>query len=144
MTRRRRPPRWVPNQHGAWAMLAVPYLLGAILRLRSGEPAWFLVPLFVCWLAGYVAFYNASGWLKAPARRRPAWVRPTLVAGGVAVASGLATLAAVAPAWWVLFFAVTTVRAAVIPRLAEPLHVARIGFIELGLSSALIVAFVLA
>lgn len=260
---RRRTPRWVPNQHGAWAMLAVPFLLGAVLRLRSGEPAWFLLPLFVCWLAGYVAFYNASGWLKSPPSRRSSWVRPTLTAGGVAAASGLATLAltgpallwwvplftlltapalvlasrrneraligglltvtaaclltvvarfpdptalvgaqdavaalstlvaaggsfayffgtvlyvktnirerrsrgyylasvgyhvaatllavlaavaGVAPAWWSVFFAVTALRAAVVPRLAKPLSVTRIGFIEVGLSAALILAFTL-
>lgn len=258
--RRRHPPRWVPNQHGAWAMLVAPFVLGAILRLRSGEPAWFLLPLFVCWLIGYVAFYNASGWLKAPPARRQQWVQATLAAGALAAASGLvalvlagsalawwvsafATLTApalvlasrrheraligglltiaaaclltvvarfpdpaglvgspdaattlvaaggsfayffgtvpyvktnvrerrsrgyyaasvgyhvavtlvavaafvvgVAPSWWIIFFAATAVRAAVVPRLATPLHVSQIGFIEVGLSATLIAAFAL-
>ncbi|MBK5250875.1 MAG: YwiC-like family protein, partial [Actinomycetales bacterium] len=28
--RRRRGPGWVPNQHGAWAMLIVPFAVGAL------------------------------------------------------------------------------------------------------------------
>lgn len=105
--RRRRPaPRWVPKQHGAWAMLVVPWLLGAILRLRAGETASHLLPLLGCWLAGYVAFHAASGWLKAPPGRRPAWVRPLVVSAAVAAAFGLLTLALTGAslAWWVVAF----------------------------------------
>lgn len=106
--RRRHPPRWVPNQHGAWAMLVVPFVLGAILRLRSGEPTWFLLPLFACWLIGYIAFYNASGWLKAPRTRRHQWGRATVIAGGISATFGVATLSLAGPAmlWWALPYSV--------------------------------------
>lgn len=96
--RRRHVPRWVPNQHGAWAMLVLPWLLGTILRLRSGEPASHLLPLLACWLTGYVAFYAASSWLKAPAGRRAPWLRPLVTAGALAGAFGLVTLALAGPA----------------------------------------------
>lgn len=102
----RRVPRWVPNQHGAWAMLVVPWLLGATLRLRAGEAGAFLLPLLGCWLAGYVAFYAASNWLKSAPGRRAPWVRPLVVAAAVSGVLGLATLALAGPAlaWWVPAF----------------------------------------
>lgn len=107
----RKPPRWVPNQHGAWAMLLVPFLVGVMARLRSGEPAWFLAPLLVCWLAGYVAFFTASGWLKAPPARRGPWVRPFLIAAAVTGVGGLAAMALTGPllaAWLPVFVLLLT------------------------------------
>lgn len=91
--RKKRNPCWIPNQHGAWAMLVVPFVLGSFLRLRDGEPGWFLIPLFACWMLGYFAFNAASGWLKAPAKRRHQWVKPLLVYGALSVLAGLLTLA---------------------------------------------------
>ena len=85
---RKRNPGWVPNQHGAWAMLVVPFAMGAFLRVRDGEPWFFLVPLFACWMLGYFAFNAASGWLKAPAKRRHQWVKPLGVYGALS-AGGL-------------------------------------------------------
>lgn len=76
---------WVPQQHGAWAMLVVPYLLGAIGLVRSGGTGpreWVVLPLlFVTWMIGYFAFNAATLWLKARPRRRPAFVRPILTYG---------------------------------------------------------------
>ncbi|MEO7587517.1 MAG: YwiC-like family protein [Arachnia sp.] len=44
---------WVLNQHGAWAMVLVPWLLGFATVVRDGgHPAPGLV-LLACWLAGY-------------------------------------------------------------------------------------------
>lgn len=93
--KKKRNPGWVPNQHGAWAMLVVPFLMGTYLRLRDGEPGWFLVPLFACWMVGYFAFNAASGWLKAPAKRRHQWVKPLAVYGALSAAAGVVTLALV-------------------------------------------------
>ncbi len=72
--------RWLPNQHGAWAMLAVPFLAGTFL----GHPRRAHLPLLAAWLLGYLAVYHAQQWLrltrisrnpKAPRRHvRPAWV----------------------------------------------------------------------
>ncbi len=91
MTKRR--PGWIPNQHGAWAMLVVPFLLGTYLRLRDGEPAWFLLPLFACWMLGYFAFNAASGWLKAPEKRRAQWVKPLALYTSLSALAGLGALA---------------------------------------------------
>ena len=92
---RRSLPRWVPNQHGAWAMLIVPFVLGSVLRARAGESLVALVPLFGCWMAGYVAFYATSGWLKAPHGRRPAWLPSLIAAAGASAAFGVLALALV-------------------------------------------------
>ena len=68
--RARRGPGWVPNQHGAWAMLTSPLLVGV---LASGF-AWVQLPLAAFWFAGYFAFFATSLWLKA--RRRAKWFPP--------------------------------------------------------------------
>lgn len=71
--RRRRPPGWVPNQHGAWAMLVVPPIVGAA---RSG-PTWSHLLLFAAWLSAYLAFYAVGLWLKS--HRKPRY-RPAALA----------------------------------------------------------------
>ena len=91
--KKKRNPGWVPNQHGAWAMLVVPFRMGSFLRVRDGEPWLFLVPLFACWMLGYFAFNAASGWLKAPPKRRHQWVKPLVVYGSISVVAGLLALA---------------------------------------------------
>lgn len=95
---------WVPNQHGAWAMLAVPFGFGVVLAVRVGTAGWWLLPLFACWLLGYFAFHDASGWLKATPRRRQRYVAPLLTYSGASAASGLFALAVAGPAmaWWAL------------------------------------------
>lgn len=66
MSGRRRAAGWVPNQHGAWAMLASPILLGAL----ACGPSWRHVPLALFWFAGYFAFFATSLWLKSGRRAR--------------------------------------------------------------------------
>ncbi|MEV7420861.1 YwiC-like family protein [Streptomyces sp. NPDC089919] len=53
--------RWLPDQHGAWAMLAVPFLAGTFLAPR---PTWWQLALFGAWLLGYVAAFHAQQWLR--------------------------------------------------------------------------------
>lgn len=67
--RRRRSAGWLPKQHGAWAMLAVPFLVGAI---RGGLHPLHLL-LLGCWVVGYFAFYAAGLWMRS--RRNPRYVR---------------------------------------------------------------------
>lgn len=104
---------WVPQQHGAWAMLVVPYLLGAIGLVRSGGTGpreWVVLPLlFVTWMIGYFTFNAATLWLKARPRRRPAFVRPILTYGAVTAVAGLAVLA-LAPRllWWAPVYGLLT------------------------------------
>lgn len=68
--RRRRSPGWVPEHHGAWAMITVPVLVGVVL----GGPSWFHVPLLALWWIGYFAFYATGLWLRA--RRRARYLPP--------------------------------------------------------------------
>ena len=97
---------WVPNQHGAWAMMTVPFLAGVILRMRETSFAVQIVPLFVFWMVGYFAFHAASLWLKAPPKRRPTFVKPTLVHAGVSAVFGVVTfaLAGVGIVGWAPFY----------------------------------------
>lgn len=68
--RKRRGPGWVPDQHGAWAMLAVPLLIGVV---ASGG-AWVHLPLTVLWFVGYFAFFAVGLWLKSRFKKR--WYPP--------------------------------------------------------------------
>jgi len=90
-TRQRKPNRprrspaargWLPNQHGAWAMLTVPFVVGVVLRSRSGEPleAW-LVPLAVAELSAYLAFNALGLWLHAAPARRDCFRKPITAYG---------------------------------------------------------------
>ncbi|MGA8048079.1 MAG: YwiC-like family protein [Dermatophilaceae bacterium] len=86
--RSRRSPGWVPSQHGAWAMLVTPLLVG----LLASGPTWTHVPLTAFWFLGYFAFFATGLWLKShrKARYRP----PVLVYSAAAAAAGLLTLLA--------------------------------------------------
>lgn len=104
---RRRAPGWVPQQHGAWAMLVVPFVAGCILRWSdTGVLPGHLAPLFVFWILGYFAFNAASLWLKAAPVKRPALLRPLLTYAGAAALAGLATLAMAGGRilWWALLY----------------------------------------
>ena len=90
-TRRRRLSQgWVPRQHGAWAMLVVPPVVGAAL---SGW-TWRHGLLLVAWLVGYLAYHAAGIWLRSGRRAR--YERPVLVYGSAGVVL-LAALVASAP-----------------------------------------------
>ncbi|MFJ2299412.1 YwiC-like family protein [Oerskovia paurometabola] len=84
--RRRRGPGWVPDQHGAWAMLAVPLLVGIFL----GGPAWVHVPLAVLWFVGYFAFFATGLWLKSRFKAR--WWPPVRAYGIATVVPAVAVL----------------------------------------------------
>lgn len=79
---------WFPHQHGAWAMLAIPLLLGVAASAPSG---WQLV-LAVAAVAGYLAAATAQAWLRA--RRRPSFVPSLVTYGAVFAVSGAALLVA--------------------------------------------------
>ncbi|WP_433531630.1 YwiC-like family protein [Micromonospora sp. CA-263727] len=69
--RRRRLRRFVPPQHGAWAMLLVPWLAAVFtVGLR-----WPHLPLLGAWLTGYLLIYYL---LQAVKTRRPVRVRAQL------------------------------------------------------------------
>lgn len=85
--------RWIPQQHGAWAMTILPFLLGAIAAARAEVLGFAHLTLFLCWMVGYFAFHAASGWLKASPRRRGRYVAPLVTYGAVSATAGLATVA---------------------------------------------------
>jgi len=43
----------VPHEHGGWAMVSVPFLLGMVV----GGPTWLHLPLFLAWLCFYLGAY---------------------------------------------------------------------------------------
>lgn len=91
--RQRLPPRrrivrqFIPPQHGAWAMLVVPWLAGALLAGFR----WAHLPLLGAWVAGYLLSYYAMQALKSRRPRRfraqlLAYAPPTVLLGGLVVA----------------------------------------------------------
>lgn len=84
--RKRRGPGWVPNQHGAWGMLASPFLVG----VAASSPRWVHLPLLALWFVGYFAFFAAGLWLKSG--RRPRYLPPVRAYGLAAVPLGAVVL----------------------------------------------------
>jgi len=99
---------WVPKQHGAWAMILVPYLAGLVMA-RDARP---LGPgdltLGLTWLLGYFAYSAATLTLKAPAKRRTRYAPALAVYAAAAAVAGLVTLALTGPVllWWAPAYAV--------------------------------------
>lgn len=82
---------WVPDQHGAWAMVTVPIIIGIYL---SG-PVWQHALLFFTWIIGYFAFFAAGLWLRSKRRERY-W--PPVRVYGIVTLAGLVLLIAFSPA----------------------------------------------
>ncbi|NLE56642.1 MAG: YwiC-like family protein [Lentisphaerae bacterium] len=106
---------WVPNQHGAWAMLVSPAVLGLVSGLvtwnREAEAGWTPAVVFpavlVAWFFGYFAFFAFGLAAKARnPRRRAHYLTPVYVYGTVALA-GIAVALLLQPAliWWAVPFA---------------------------------------
>lgn len=106
MARRTKSKGWVPQQHGAWAMMIVPFFLGLIEAWHADAVGWGHVTLFPFWMLGYFTFNSASGWLKAAKRQKPKYVRPLIIYTALSAAFGISTLALVGlrPLLWVLAF----------------------------------------
>jgi hypothetical protein len=91
--------RWVPKQFGAWAILAVPLLLGVA---ASSPTAWQLV-LAIAAGSAYLASVAALEWARS---KRRAQLRPLAVFGAAVVVTG-GPLVMVAPQLvWVAAFVV--------------------------------------
>ncbi len=91
---------WLPNYHGAWAMISVPVILGMIF---SGFQAihWLLL---ASWWIGYFAFFATSLWLRA---HRKARLFPPVKTYGLAFIVPAIALGVLAPylLWWVIVYA---------------------------------------
>jgi YwiC-like protein len=57
---------WIPHQHGAWAMLAVPLLLG----ISATRPNVWHAALAAAAITGYLASATAQTWVRARVRQR--------------------------------------------------------------------------
>lgn len=99
--RNRRRRQFIPPQHGAWAMLVLPYLAGVAV---AGF-AWPDLPLLGAWIAGYLLSYYA---LQAVKTRRPARFRDQLLLYGVITAplAALVVLARPEVLWYAAPYAV--------------------------------------
>lgn len=64
---------YLPNQHGAWSMLALPFVYGLMVT----ETIWLHVLLFVCWLLVYLFSFPLLQWVKT--RRAERYRKPVLV-----------------------------------------------------------------
>ncbi|SDS88232.1 YwiC-like protein [Paraoerskovia marina] len=93
---RRRTAGWIPDQHGAWAMLAVPLVVGVVL---SGF-AWTHLLLALTWFLGYFAFFAIGRWVKSHLKSR--FLPPARAYTLAVLPLGVALVALVpALAWWV-------------------------------------------
>lgn len=82
---------WVPRQHGAWAMLLLPVLLG----VAASRPSPWQVAVAGAALAAYLASATLQAWARS--RRPPAYRLPIAVYGSIAAALGILLLAAFPP-----------------------------------------------
>jgi hypothetical protein len=86
--RRRRRVRYLPPQHGAWAFLGLPLILGAL----TAPGTVLLVPLAVAWVCAYPLSYAVLGMIRSPRPER--YRRPALVWGAVVAPPCLVLVAA--------------------------------------------------
>ncbi|WP_172193746.1 YwiC-like family protein [Saccharibacillus qingshengii] len=71
--------RYIPNQHGAWAMLLLPFLLGlSVAGARTVH-----IPLFLCWLFMYLFSFPVLQWIKT--RRTERYLKPAVVYGVILI-----------------------------------------------------------
>lgn len=89
---------WVPNQHGAWAMVAAPPLLGIVI----GGLSWVHLPLLAAWWIGYFAYFSLTQWLASKGRRNGVPLRNLGVVAALLVL--VAVIAAPALCWWAIAY----------------------------------------
>ncbi|MDO5068422.1 MAG: YwiC-like family protein [Propionibacteriaceae bacterium] len=89
---------WVPNHHGAWAMVLLPYVLALVWAGAAGEFHPAVAVLGPTWLLGYFAFFAAGLWLKS--RFKPRYRSAVVTYCGITLALGIVLLA-LQPRWWV-------------------------------------------
>lgn len=82
---------WAPNQHGAWAMLALPFLTGTVLGVRDHGFTLVTIPLAGLWFAGFLAYHAIGLLLKS--RRRPSYRRPAITYAAIAAVFAAAVVA---------------------------------------------------
>lgn len=85
---------YLPPQHGAWAMLVVPVLLGTL----ASSWTWLVIPLLIAWLDAYLLSYYLLQWWKT--RKLQRFLAPIRLYGLVLIATGVVLV--IAEPWLVL------------------------------------------
>ena len=139
MAERTRTTGWLPNQHGAWAMLVVPFAAGAILCWRAGGLPFHLGPMFATWVLGYFCFHATSGWLKSPPARRRRWLPALAIYCTLTALAGAVTIWLAGPAvsWWLAIFGPPLLVALWLASRRRERHLAS-GLLTTGLASAMV------
>lgn len=73
---------YIPNQHGAWAMLVIPFLFGTL----AAEANLIHILLFVCWLIIYLFTFPLLQFIKT--RKSKLYLRPIQIYGVLLVVAG--------------------------------------------------------
>ncbi|MEF2965780.1 YwiC-like family protein [Paenibacillus sp. M1] len=90
---------YIPKQHGAWAMLAVPFLSG----MFASNPTWSHALLFAGWMLVYLFSYPFLQWIRT--KKTKNYKNPMLLYGGllIPVAAGLIWIEPLIWRWIPLF-----------------------------------------
>lgn len=86
--------RYIPNQHGAWAMLVLPFLFG----LAASQGKWLHIPLFLAWLLLYLFSFPLLQWAKT--RRADRYRKPVILYAALLLPFALYMLIAVPQLLW--------------------------------------------
>lgn len=76
---------FIPNQHGAWAMLVVPFLFGML----ASSPGAIHGLLFVCWLLIYLFMFPLLQWIRTGKAKAARYRKPLLFYGALLVPAAL-------------------------------------------------------
>lgn len=83
---------YIPNQHGAWAMLIVPFLFGML----ASTPGAIHSLLFVCWLLIYLFMFPLLQWIRMGTAKSKVkadrYRKPLLLYGALLVPAALALI----------------------------------------------------
>ncbi|QRV02306.1 YwiC-like family protein [Arcanobacterium phocisimile] len=79
----RRRTQWIPNYHGAWAMVGIPPLVG----IAIGGFTWTHILVLMLWWIGYFAFFATGLWLRSGHKSR--YFTPVIAYSLPCVALGL-------------------------------------------------------
>ena len=71
----------IPKQHGAWAMLLIPFLLGML----AGHPTIWHIPLLIGWLFLYLATFPFIMYVRK--KKRDLYGKWALIYGAIATIS---------------------------------------------------------
>ncbi|PWG59693.1 hypothetical protein DF200_06505 [Bifidobacterium catulorum] len=75
--------RWIPDQHGAWAMVLLPAMAGMTLSGATPTQLW----LLAAWMLCYFLQFSTARWVKSKFRKR--YRRPVLVYGALTAVAGV-------------------------------------------------------